>query len=161
MLAFPIVLIMILGTALTNAFDQQAAVGEVRVLYKDNSDGAFSQGFKTFVKEAKTSGVHFKKVLSDMDEKQEIKQGNYDAYLEIENSGIKLYQMDKNSMKNSIIQGMLTALQTGTMPQRRSSKLLLSKRAPCSGTHRATIISRRRRSAQTESPAPWIIMRLP
>lgn len=109
MLAFPIVLIMILGTALTNAFDQQAAVGEVHVLYKDKSDGAFSQGFKTFAKEAKTSGVHFKKVLSDMDEKQEIKQGNYDVYLEIENSGIKLYQMDKNSMKNSIIQGMLTA----------------------------------------------------
>ncbi|MEC1477834.1 ABC transporter permease [Bacillus haynesii] len=110
MLAFPIVLIMILGTALANAFDQQAAaVGEVHVLYKDKSDEAFSQGFKTFAKEAKTSGVHFKKVLSDMDGRQEIKQGNYDAYLEIENSGIKLYQMDKNSMKTSIIQGMLTA----------------------------------------------------
>ncbi|MED1740528.1 ABC transporter permease [Bacillus swezeyi] len=110
MLAFPIVLIMILGTALTNVFDDEVSVGDIHVLYKDQSDGEFSQGFKAFTKGAKTSGVHFEKVLSGMDGKQEVEQGHYDAYLEIAgSSGIMLYQMEKNSVKNSMIQGMLTA----------------------------------------------------
>ncbi|MFN2744668.1 ABC transporter permease [Bacillus sp. z60-18] len=109
MLAFPIVLIMILGTALTNAFDHEVSVGKIHVLYKDKSDGEFSQGFKTFAKEAKTSGVYFEKVLSDMDAKTEVKKGHYDAYLEVTGSGMKFYKMEKNSVKNSIIQGMLTA----------------------------------------------------
>ncbi len=64
MLAFPIVLIMILGTALTNAFDQQtAAVGEVHVLYKDKADGAFSEGFKTFAKKRKHPAFILKNIV--------------------------------------------------------------------------------------------------
>ncbi|ATH93628.1 ABC transporter permease [Bacillus glycinifermentans] len=109
MLAFPIVLIVILGTALTNEFNHQVSIDDIHVLYKDQSDGELSQGFKVFAKEAKKSGVHFKKVLSDMDGRKEVEKGRYDGYIKIESSGIKLYKSDQNSIEGSIIQGMLSA----------------------------------------------------
>ncbi|TWK80792.1 hypothetical protein CHCC20335_0746 [Bacillus paralicheniformis] len=109
MLAFPIVLIVILGTALTNAFNNQVSVDDIHILYKDQSDGELSQGFKVFAKEARKSGVYFKKALNDMDGKQEVKKGRYDGYVEIDNSGIKLYKSDQTSIEGSIIQGMLSA----------------------------------------------------
>ncbi|MDA1476749.1 ABC transporter permease [Bacillus changyiensis] len=109
MLLFPIVLIMILGTALSNAFDKQLKVDDVRVLYQDQSSGGLAKGFEVFTKEAKKSGVDFKKISTGMNGKQEVKQGHYDAYVEVKDSGIKLYQSDKQNIKTSIIQGMLTA----------------------------------------------------
>ncbi|MDA7025327.1 ABC transporter permease [Bacillus sp. CLL-7-23] len=109
MLLFPIVLIIILGTALSSAFEQKLKVDDVQVLYQNQSSGGLSVGFKIFTKEAKKSGINFKKISTGMNGKQEVKQGHYDAYIEVKDSGIKLYQSDKQNIKTSIIQGMLTA----------------------------------------------------
>ncbi|UQD51467.1 ABC transporter permease [Bacillus methanolicus] len=106
MLAFPIVLILILGTALSHAFDSTISIGDIHVLYKDKTAGEFSTNVHTFIKEAKKFDIHFKKASHHMDGRKEVQQGNYDGYMEISNNGIQLYTNKNNSVNGSIIQGM-------------------------------------------------------
>ena len=51
MLAFPIVLMLVLGTALSNAFNSDShSIKDIQVLYKDEASSAFSQAFEEFEK---------------------------------------------------------------------------------------------------------------
>ncbi|WP_459501373.1 ABC transporter permease [Bacillus sp. C1] len=110
MLAFPIVLMLILGTALTNAFNGDSqSIKDIQILYKDEASNTFSQSFETFAKEVSESGIHFKKVSKGIDGKEEVKQNKYAGYLEMNKDGAKLYENDRNSVKGSIIEGMLQA----------------------------------------------------
>ncbi|WP_199426785.1 ABC transporter permease [Thermaerobacillus caldiproteolyticus] len=109
MLAFPIVLMLVFGAALSSAFDSTISVGDIYVLYKDKTTGEFSTYVREFIKEAKKSDIHFKKASHHVDGRRMVKQGDYDGYMEIDNKGIHLYTNNKNSVKGSIIQGMVTA----------------------------------------------------
>jgi len=109
MLAFPIVLMLVLGTALSNAFTTSIPIKNVDVLYKDSStEGEFSNYFNEFIKAANHSGVHFKKATNDVNGENEVKRNRYDGYVVIQNNGIKLFINEGNSVEGSIIQGMLT-----------------------------------------------------
>ncbi|PED09585.1 ABC transporter permease [Bacillus pseudomycoides] len=109
MLAFPVVLMLILGTALTNAFNSDnLSIKNIQVLYKDEAGGKFSQAFETLIKETGKSGIHFKKAAKDVDGKEEVKQNKYAGYVEMNQNGVKLYESDRNSIEGSIIEGMLT-----------------------------------------------------
>jgi ABC-2 type transport system permease protein len=109
MLAFPIVLMLVLGTALSNAFSNQVSIGKIHVLYKDHANGGVSQSFQAFAKQVSKSDIHFKKANEETDGKKELKDGKYDAYIDIDNNGIKLYHNGQNSIEASIVQGMLQA----------------------------------------------------
>ncbi|MBS2770521.1 ABC transporter permease [Anoxybacillus rupiensis] len=109
MLAFPIVLMLILGTALSNTFNTSTSVGEIHVLYKDQTSGEFSGYVRQFMKEAKKSALHFKRISGQLDAKKEVQQGYYDGYMTITNEQIQLYVNDTNSIKGSVIQGMAAA----------------------------------------------------
>ncbi|AZJ19933.1 ABC transporter permease [Bacillus wiedmannii] len=109
MLAFPIVLMLVLGTALTNAFDSDSqAIKDIQVLYKDEASSTFSQTFEAFTKEVDKSGIHFKKASGSIDGKEEVKQNKYAAYVELNKDGAKFYGSDKSSIEGSIVEGMLT-----------------------------------------------------
>ena len=61
MLAFPIVLMLVLGTALSNAFNSDShSIKDIRVLYKDEASSTFSQAFEAFAKEVDKSGFILK-----------------------------------------------------------------------------------------------------
>jgi ABC-2 type transport system permease protein len=107
MLAFPIILMLILGTALSNAFDSQVSIGGIHVLYKDHATGGVSQSFQGFAKQASQSDIQFKQAKETTDGKKEVIDGKYDAYVEINKSGIQLYQSEQSSIEASIVQGML------------------------------------------------------
>jgi ABC-2 type transport system permease protein len=109
MLAFPIVLMLILGSALSNAFDSNISVGKIHVLYKDHSNENISQAFQAFKAQVVKSDIYFKKANENTDGKKEVKDGNYDAFIELNNNGIQLYQSGQKSIEASIVQGMLTA----------------------------------------------------
>ena len=52
MLAFPIVLMLVLGTALSDAFNSDShSIKDIQVLYKDEASSTFSQSFEAFTKE--------------------------------------------------------------------------------------------------------------
>ncbi len=109
MLAFPIVLMLILGSALSNAFDRKVSIGDLHVLYKSTAGPAIAPSFEAFTKEAGKSGVHFKEAAARTDGKKEVKENNVTAYAEISDKGIVLYGSDRNQIESSIIQGMLEA----------------------------------------------------
>lgn len=106
MLAFPIVLMLVLGTALSNTFTTSLPVDEIDVLYKDATGG---ESFPHFIDAAEKSGIHFKKVSGKMDGEKEVKDGNYDGYVEITADGAQLYLNNGNSIAGNILQGMLSS----------------------------------------------------
>lgn len=108
MIALPIVLMLVLGTALSNTFTTTISVEEMNVLYKNTATNEISPYFDKFVKEVSKSDIHFIQASGDMDGKKEVKEINYDGYVEVNNSGITLYVNDRNSIYASIIQGMLS-----------------------------------------------------
>ncbi|WP_442602258.1 ABC transporter permease [Paenibacillus sp. KN14-4R] len=110
MLALPIVLMLILGTALSNAFDTTLKVKEIQVLYQDNSTGAFSTYFQKVTEEASKSGITFIQATPDQDGKEEVRQNRYDAFVDIGPNGVQLYGSELTSIESNIIQGMLTTV---------------------------------------------------
>ncbi|WP_127508722.1 ABC transporter permease [Paenibacillus humicus] len=109
MLAFPLVLMLVLGTALANAFSTTAAMDTVRVLVQDQSSGAAQQGFAGFRAEMEKSGFAFTDFKPGMDGAAEVEKNNYDDYAVVTNSGIKLYGSDRNAVASNMTQGMLSA----------------------------------------------------
>lgn len=109
MLAFPIVLMLILGTSLSNAFDHKISIEDIQVLYKNAAGSPIPPSFASFAKEAEKSGVHFKLAGKHLDGKEEVKENKYTAYVEIVDKGIRMYSSERNDIKVSIVQGVLQA----------------------------------------------------
>jgi len=106
MLAFPILLMLVLGTALSNTFTTSLPVDDLHVLYKDTTQGG---SFQQFMNAAEKSGIHFKKAAEKIDGKREVKQSTYDGYVEVTEKGVQLYVNNENNIKANILQGMLSA----------------------------------------------------
>jgi ABC-2 type transport system permease protein len=106
MLAFPVVLMLVLGTALSNTFTTSLPVDDIDVLYRDTTQGEYFQRFMT---ETEKSGVHFKKATENIDGEKEVKQGTYDGYVEVSDDGIELYLNNGSSIEGNILQGMLAS----------------------------------------------------
>ncbi|MFX3631706.1 MAG: ABC transporter permease [Candidatus Pristimantibacillus sp.] len=110
MLATPILLMLIMGAAFSNAFNESATVGDIEVLYKiNNADPALAAHWEAFTQEADQSGISFVKTREQMDGKLEAQNGQYTGYLEVTDSGMNYYGNSGSSLENSIVQGMLTA----------------------------------------------------
>lgn len=109
MLAFPIVMMLILGTALSSAFDKSIKISKINVLYTEKNDSSFSSPFQNFIKEAKKQDIYFTKASNGTDGKREVKQNQFDAYVEVTGKGIQFYGSERNSIQASMVEGMLTA----------------------------------------------------
>ncbi|WP_410767983.1 ABC transporter permease [Fontibacillus sp. BL9] len=110
MLAFPILLILILGVALSNNFSSTSDIGEIRVLVQDKTAGGpLTQSFDAFAKAVEKSGVKFQSWNEGMDGRKEVEQHRYDDYVELTESGISLYGSSRSAIESSIVQGMLAA----------------------------------------------------
>ena len=109
MLAFPIVLMLILGTALSSTFEKGIKIDTIHVLYTEKNDNAFSAPFQGFINEAKQQDIHFSKAAEGTDGQEAVKQNQYDAYVEVSDSGIQFYGSERNSIQASMVEGMLTA----------------------------------------------------
>lgn len=113
MIAFPIVLMLILGTALTGAFeggdfDDNIALNNLEIIY-DNSNENIEQPFDAFSEELEKSGIHFVPADEGTSGKEQVEQGETDAYLSIDDDGIDLFLNDQKSIGGSIIQGTLAS----------------------------------------------------
>lgn len=126
MLAFPIVLILILGTALSNAFSGTAQVGDIRVLVKDQgANPALTQAFGAFAKETAGMGLSFEPLTTEADGRKEVEKGRYDEYVELGEQGISLYLSGRDAIQSNVVQGMLTAF-----AEQYNAILAIEKNAP-------------------------------
>ncbi|MEH7109066.1 ABC transporter permease [Bacillus sp. JJ1764] len=106
MLAFPIVLMLVLGTALSNTFKTSIPVDNIHVLYQDT---ASNSQFDKFMEAANHSGIHFKQMKDKSDGKKQVKQGKYTGYIEVTDNGVQLYLNSRDSIEGNILQGMLSS----------------------------------------------------
>jgi len=110
MLCFPIVLMIILGLALTNAFSSEVSVGEIKVVVKDATGGGpLSEAFAGFAKEVGKMGVAFEPLKPGMNGREEVENNRYVDYVELTNQGISLYGSSQDAIESNIVQGMLAS----------------------------------------------------
>ena len=142
MLATPVSLILILGTALSNAFNGSTTIGDIRVLYhNDGAEPALTEQWQAFMQEAeRSSGMVFEQVEEGMDGGQEVRNNRYTGYVEMDGQGVRYDGNSRNSMENGLCKGCCPHLPTGTgcqpKPRRsiwnmRASRLLMMEGAMC------------------------------
>ncbi|WP_256760646.1 ABC transporter permease [Cohnella sp. WQ 127256] len=111
MMAFPIVLMLILGTALSNAFSSSTLVGDLKLLYNNQADNKqLIQAWQIFSTEIEQQGIIITPLSStEANGVEDISNNKYAAYVELSNEGLKYYGSSKRMIESNIIQGMLTA----------------------------------------------------
>ncbi|SHE88085.1 ABC-2 type transport system permease protein [Seinonella peptonophila] len=106
MLAFPIILILILGTALSNNFENTSSIGKIHILYYEEQANSYTKPFHDFMAAVKKSDLSFEKTTKDAG-KQAIAKAKADGYIELSNKGIDLYVNNTSGISASVIQGLL------------------------------------------------------
>lgn len=110
LLVSPLLTMLILGTALTNAFNGSLTVGEINVLYKNNSSSIeFSKHWDDFTGQMRQAGIHLEIADEKTDGKLEVKNNSYTGYVEISNSGLKYFGSTQSVIESDIAQSVLTA----------------------------------------------------
>ncbi|MBG9794140.1 ABC transporter permease [Paenibacillus dendritiformis] len=110
MLALPIVLMLILGAALTNAFTDGVEIDGLRLLVRNEwTDSQGTAAWNRFVQAIEQEGVEVVQATAGMNGQEEVRANRFTAYAELDGDGIKFYGSSKNTIESNIIQGMLTA----------------------------------------------------
>lgn len=109
MLAFPLILILILGTALSGTFssDNSISLDKMKIAYKDNSNGEFSKYFQEFIKQSEAEGIKFDKTNNEAETINQVEKRKYQGYIEVNNDNVKLYENNRSSIEGNIVEGML------------------------------------------------------
>lgn len=113
MVLFPIILILVLGTALSGSFDQSAAFKNIDIIYTSPSGGSFVQAFKGFITKGGEMGFNFTEAQSVPEAVARVKNGNYTCFINVSENGLEIYENDKNAFKANLVEGVL-----GTFIQR-------------------------------------------
>lgn len=106
----PLLTMLILGTALTNAFNGSLTVGEINVLYKNNSSSSeFTKYWDDFTGQMRQAGVKLEMADEKTDGKTEVKNNRYAGYVEISDSGLKYYSSSQSLIESDIAKSVLIA----------------------------------------------------
>ncbi|MGN7457261.1 ABC transporter permease [Paenibacillus pasadenensis] len=112
LLGFPLLLILILGTALSGSFDSESgAVLKPQVLVQDASGGdkPLAEAFAAFRRQAETNGVVFTDASGTADGTAEVEAGRYDSFVRLTPSGMEVHGSTRHPIESNIAQGMLQA----------------------------------------------------
>lgn len=110
LLVTPLLIMLIMGTALTNAFNGSLTIGEVKVLYKNNSSSSeFTTYWDEFTGQMRQAGIQLEAADEKTDGRLEVKNNRYAGYVEISDSGLKYYGSSQSLIESDIAQSVLTA----------------------------------------------------
>jgi len=109
MTLFPIILILILGTAFSKAMSDTIDLGKNEVIYTVKGEGNVSKAFDSLKEDLKNYKVSF---IYEKDENKALKaigDSNYSCYIVFDenNKEIKLYKNDRYNLNASLIEGIL------------------------------------------------------
>lgn len=107
MILFPLVLIGVLGTALSGAFDTDSSLVEVDVLYETKADETTENAFQDFIDGIDGEGIHFHQLASDENAEEEVDDGDADGYVNVSNDGLDLYLQNAQSLESNVIKSVL------------------------------------------------------
>lgn len=110
MIAFPIVLMLILGSALTNAFSSNYEMDSLSLMYTDHtSEELLDASWSGFMDALEQEGVTITEATEEINGQTTVQVDQYTAYAELTNEGIQYFGNPADSIENNIVQGMLTA----------------------------------------------------
>ncbi|MCY6353721.1 ABC transporter permease [Clostridium sp. ZS2-4] len=109
MILFPIILMVILGTAFSKSMSNDIKLGKIKVLYTVQGEGNIGEAFKGLQKELKDYNVSFKETKNIESAKNNVQNSNYSCYLLINenNKDIKIYKNNRYYLGASFVEGIL------------------------------------------------------
>lgn len=109
MVLFPIVLIIILGMALSGAFSNSVTLNDVKVLYTNQAGTELTQAFESFVKHGEEMGISFEQTQNVQEGMDSIKDVKYSCYVLIKENPreIKLYKNDRYNFEANFVETIL------------------------------------------------------
>jgi ABC-2 type transport system permease protein len=124
LLVSPLLTMLILGTALTNAFNGSLTVEEINILYKNSSSSSeLSKYWGDFTGQMRQAGIQLEKADEKTDGKIEVKNNRYTGYVEISDSGLKYYSSSQSLQLLQIVTDWLLKQQALTRRKRMRSWL--------------------------------------
>src|SRR5699024_2887807 len=107
MILFPLVLMGVLGTALTGAFNTDSSPIDVNVIYETETDGTLPSAFEDFTDDIDNEGIHFQALDPDRDAEKEVDSGKVDGYVYVGNEGMDLYLQYEGSLESNVLKTVL------------------------------------------------------
>lgn len=112
MMLFPMILILVLGSALAGVFDKQRSIEEINVLYINKSNNQVAEAFNSFIKKGKDMGIVFNEAEDEkiaLDNIKGIKETKYSCYIKVNNEKIEVYENERFNFNSSIVSIILSA----------------------------------------------------
>lgn len=113
LILFPIILILVLGTALSGLFDQSAQFKNIGIIYTSPSNGPLTQAFKGLITKSEEMGLTFTETQSVQEAEQQVKNGKYTCFINLSENGAEIYENNNDALKASLAEGIM-----GTFIQR-------------------------------------------
>ena len=111
MILFPIVLIVILGSALSGAFDNTIKLDDTRVLYTLESNNGLSQYFKEFTAHGKELGIIFEETSDKNMGIESVRDVTYSCFIlfEKDTGRVRFYKNARYNFEAGFVEGYVDA----------------------------------------------------
>lgn len=107
MVLFPIILIMVLGAALSSQFDSNTVIKDMKVAYKIQQGSVMGDSFKGFIVAMKKKDITFKECEDEKKAIDKVKENEYTCFVKIGMDALDLYKNDKYQIKAGMVEGIL------------------------------------------------------
>lgn len=109
MILFPILLMLVLGTALSGGFNSTISLKDTKVLYSISGSVSEKEAFNNFTETMKKTGIQFQKTDNINKALDGIKDTTYACLINVDsnNNVIDLYENEKYDLKASIVKVVL------------------------------------------------------
>lgn len=107
MVLFPIVLMLVLGTALSGVFDSSAGFKDIKVIYTIQGEKALAQAGQGFLEKGREMGIKFTAATSVQQGLDNVMNGKYACYVQLDYNGVELYKNDRDAFKANLVEALL------------------------------------------------------
>ena len=109
MVIYPILLMIILGSALSGAFNDSISFKDTKVLYKIEGKKSISNNFNEFTKALNDLGIETIEIEDEKQAIEKVKDSTYECYIKVDenNKKINVYKNERYNFKSDLIQTIL------------------------------------------------------
>ncbi|HOJ11042.1 MAG TPA: ABC transporter permease [Clostridiales bacterium] len=109
MVLFPILLMLILGTALSGMFESNITFDDAKVLYSIEDEGNITEAFKSFMQQGENLGIGFEETENLNDGIEKIKNAGFSCFIIVNNedSVLRFYKNDRYNFEANFVESIL------------------------------------------------------
>ncbi|XID94880.1 ABC transporter permease [Paenibacillaceae bacterium WGS1546] len=141
MVGTPLLFILILGTVFTNAFGGSAKVGEIRVLFVNESrDAGLNESWSRFVQEMKQTGVSLEETEDSASGKLAVSRGQYAGLVEIADDRIAFHGNSRDPAEGYLANRLLATFADRYKLEKGAAGMALSVTEPAASDQDMAVI---------------------